>query len=448
MTSSSFIGMNGTSVGGGAGRSVAWKPASTGIHGKATSGSAHAERMRRMRIMHGVGGDPDARYPRKLAHSESGDNLSSVVDRWGGSRFDYLDPALRPALTEWTHFDEVDNQLRGHAKRRIEVDFLRNRMEQLHSPFAERSQQGVEVLEYFNMGGHAFACVVAEEMPREPGVYQFVRHFYVEALNSEQAQAVAYEQQQKEQARADQLQREEDERRQAEEQAAMLAQIDQEEKEREEYLAAQARTRAEMERHRLAMEASAPPDLNGIKRRVRHVVAARFGDGMKGIRRFFDSVDTDRSGKWSLRDMMDGLRDYGIPYTEKEITAFYNYLDVHRRHAISFDSFFIFIKGELSPARKELVNLAFDKVDVDHSNEITAEDIATFYDASMHPEVMSGKKTVDQVLRAMIDDFELRGVRDGKVSREEFEDYYGSVGAYIDDDAYFALMLKRAWQME
>eukprot|EP01043_Picozoa_sp_COSAG02_P092175 COSAG02_NODE_28810_length_582_cov_0.616977_1_plen_90_part_01 len=56
-----------------------------GIHGKASSGSAHAERMRRMRIMHGVGGDPDARYPRKMAHSDAGDNVSSVVDRWGGS---------------------------------------------------------------------------------------------------------------------------------------------------------------------------------------------------------------------------------------------------------------------------------------------------------------------------------------------------------------------------
>ena len=78
-------------------------------------------------------------------------------------------PALRPALTEWPRFDEVDNQLRSHTKRRIEADFLRNRMAQLQAPFAERSQRGVEVLEYFNLG-HAFACVVAEEMPREPGV--------------------------------------------------------------------------------------------------------------------------------------------------------------------------------------------------------------------------------------------------------------------------------------
>ena len=44
-------------------------------------------------------------------------------------------------------------------------------------------------------------------MPREPGVYQFVRHFYVEALNAENAQAVAHEQQMKEQAQAAQLQR-------------------------------------------------------------------------------------------------------------------------------------------------------------------------------------------------------------------------------------------------
>ena len=64
-----------------------------------------------------------------------------------------------------------------------------------------------------------------------------------------------------------------------------------------------------------------------------------------------------------------------------------------------------------------------------------------------HPDVLL-QFCLSQVLGQMIDNFEQRGVRDGKVSREEFEDYYGSLGAYIDDDTYFALMLKRAWQME
>ena len=45
--SSSFLGMStGVSGGGGGGGGAAWKPASQGINGKATSGAAHADRMR------------------------------------------------------------------------------------------------------------------------------------------------------------------------------------------------------------------------------------------------------------------------------------------------------------------------------------------------------------------------------------------------------------------
>lgn len=61
--------------------------------------------------------------------------------------------------------------------------------------------------------------------------------------------------------------------------------------------------------------------------------------------------------------MTDGLRDYGIPYTDKEVRAFYNYLDVNRLQAVSFDSFYIFIKGELSPSRKALVGATFARLD-------------------------------------------------------------------------------------
>ena len=73
-------------------------------------------------------------------------------------------------------------------------------------------------------------------------------------------------------------------------------------------------------------------------------------------------VEHCRRGKWSIRDMTDGLRDYGIPYTDKEVRAFYNYLDVNRLQAVSFDSFYIFIKGELSPSRKALVGATFARL--------------------------------------------------------------------------------------
>jgi hypothetical protein len=38
-------------------------------------------------------------------------------------------------------------------------------------------------------------------------------------------------------------------------------------------------------------------------------------------------------------------------------------------------------------------------------------------------------------------------VKDGKVTREEFENYYANVGASIDNDDYFELMIRNAWHI-
>ena len=38
--------------------------------------------------------------------------------------------------------------------------------------------------------------------------------------------------------------------------------------------------------------------------------------------------------------------------------------------------------------------------------------------------------------------------RDGKITREEFEDYYANVSAVVDDDSYFQLMIWNAWQLD
>ena len=67
----------------------------------------------------------------------------------------------------------------------------------------------------------------------------------------------------------------------------------------------------------------------------------------------FDSNNT-RTPKFSVRGLREnnygagqaaiGMYVDGIPYTDKEVRAFYNYLDVDKLQAVSFDSFFIFIK--------------------------------------------------------------------------------------------------------
>ena len=101
----------------------------------------------------------------------------------------------------------------------------------------------------------------------------------------------------------------------------------------------------------------------------------------------------------------------------------------------------------MSARRQKLVGMAFDKMDKNGNGIIEPEDVIDTYDASKHPDVLAGKKTADEVLREFLDTFDVGGEVDGKVTRREFMNYYSNVGASIDDEDYFELMIRNAWHI-
>ena len=68
------------------------------------------------------------------------------------------------------------------------------------------------------------------------------------------------------------------------------------------------------------------------------------------------------------------------------------------------------------------------------------------YDASKHPDVISGKKKAGEILRDFLDTFD-GGDKDGVVTFSEFCHYYSNVSCSIDDDDYFELMIRNAWHI-
>jgi len=83
------------------------------------------------------------------------------------------------------------------------------------------------------------------------------------------------------------------------------------------------------------------------------------------------------------------------------------------------------------------------------------EDIKGVYNPRNHPDVRMGKKTEEEVLGDFLSTFEthhsiIKGGagRDQRVTFEEFVEYYENVSASIDDDRYFELMMKNAWNFE
>ena len=100
----------------------------------------------------------------------------------------------------------------------------------------------------------------------------------------------------------------------------------------------------------------------------------------------------------------------------------------------------------MSDRRKALVQQAFNILDTDRSGYITVDEMLEKYDFSFHPEVKTGKKTVQQAMREFMCQWDDKD-GDGTVSYDEFEDYYKGLSASIDGDDYFELMMRNAWRI-
>ena len=75
--------------------------------------------------------------------------------------------------------------------------------------------------------------------------------------------------------------------------------------------------------------------------------------------------------------------------------VFHTFQQIMTNHdgKLTFDEFLKGIRGELSPARQDVVNKAFAKMDKDGSGVISPADMKGVYSAAKHPKFISGEKT-------------------------------------------------------
>ena len=96
---------------------------------------------------------------------------------------------------------------------------------------------------------------------------------------------------------------------------------------------------------------------------------------------------------------------------------------------------------------------AFDRLDLNKNGIVEISDIKGLYNPSKHPAVLEGRKTEDQVLQEFLETFELHHnmksgqEKDGKVTRDEFREYYANVSVSIDNDEYFEVMINNSWNL-
>ena len=181
---------------------------------------------------------------------------------------------------------------------------------------------------------------------------------------------------------------------------------------------------------------------------LRDKLVAKGSKGLIGLQRVFRIMDDDGSQSLDLNEFKKAMKEMKIVFKrESDSEVLFRLFDRDRSGTISYEEFLTAVRGVLNPRRKALVGLAFAVLDKDESGIVEPSDLIGSYDTSKHPDVLSRRKSADQVLREFLDSFDVGGVVDGRVTFEEFENYYSNISASIDDDDYFELMIRNAWHI-
>lgn len=193
---------------------------------------------------------------------------------------------------------------------------------------------------------------------------------------------------------------------------------------------------------------------NELFAKFKEKLVSRGARGIIGLSRVFRNIDDNQNKQIEFGEFEKVIKEFRIDFSSEELRKLFLYFDADGTGAIDYEEFLHRIKGELSDARKKLVLMAFKKLDKTGDGNVSIDDLRGVYNASMHPEVRLGRKTEDDVLCEFLDTLEVHhaifkgGDRDSVVTAEEFLEYYSHISASIDDDRYFELMMKNAWNFD
>lgn len=106
-------------------------------------------------------------------------------------------------------------------------------------------------------------------------------------------------------------------------------------------------------------------------------------------------MDDDNSKSLDRNEFRKAINDFRVSIPTEHIDTIFNAFDLNRDGTIDYDEFLRIIRGDLTNNRAALVKKAFSKLDKDGSGVVDIDDIKGVYNASRHPDVLSGKKTTD-----------------------------------------------------
>ena len=178
--------------------------------------------------------------------------------------------------------------------------------------------------------------------------------------------------------------------------------------------------------------------------------------GIMAMRRAFMIADENDSKTLSLPEFIKFCHDYRMPITGKEINILFEEFDTNKNGQINYEEFISAFTGDMCERRKRLITILFETFDKNRKGFVDLDDIRNVYNPINHPDVLSGKRTEDEVLAEFLDNLQYhfsllksdKEQENNKINFEEFLEFFNYISAGIEDDEYFESVIKGGFNLE
>ena len=205
------------------------------------------------------------------------------------------------------------------------------------------------------------------------------------------------------------------------------------------------------------------PEMPGDKKseaspveKFRNTIKKRGVRGVMAMRRAFMIADENDSKTLNLPEFIKFCHNYRIPVVGRDINLLFEEFDKDRSGEINYEEFIYAFVGEMNDRRKNLIKILFDSFDKNKTGFINLDEVRNNYSPKNHPDVLSGKKTEDEVLAEFLDTLQYhfsllksnKEEKSNKIGFDEFLEYFNNISVGIEDDDYFEEVIKSGFALE
>lgn len=179
---------------------------------------------------------------------------------------------------------------------------------------------------------------------------------------------------------------------------------------------------------------------------IRERIIERGAIGIRGIGRLFGIADDDGNKKIDIKyEFPKLIHDIGLNFNMDQIVDLSKALDRDGSGQIDYEEFLFKLAKPMSQTRIDQVVKAFESIDKDGNGYVDIKDLQAVHNAEKSEAVRIGKVSAAEVFKNLCSHYD-NG--DGKITKDEFINYYREISPSIDNDEHFILLIKNAWKLE